>query len=323
MPGTLTGKVVAVTGASGFIGAQLVERLADHSCTIVRVSRSPARPLPHRRATIVDVIGDVAARDTWNRIADADVIFHLAAQTSVAVAEENADRDFDANVAPMRHLLAACRERNRRPMVVFAGTVTEAGLPRSLPVNEDAPDDPITTYDRHKLMAERDLEDAAARGDVFGATLRLANVYGPGAHGRRADRDVLNRMIGVALSGHALTLYGSGEQLRDYIYIDDVVEAFMLAALHAEGVSGRHFVIGSGCGTRIRDAFALVAERVARSTGRRVDVTPVMPPVPLGDIDRRDFVADHAKFSALTGWRPGIRLAEGIDRTIEALACAS
>ncbi len=89
-------------------------------------------------------------------------------------------------------------QRGRRPIVLFAGTVTEAGIPSRLPVDEDAPDDPITIYDRHKLMAEQDLKAAAVNGDVRGATLRLANVYGPGARGQRADRDVLNRMIKTA-----------------------------------------------------------------------------------------------------------------------------
>ena len=271
---------------------------------------------------VIDLHGDVGDRAIWERVVDADVIFHLAAQTSVAVAEANPERDFHANVTPMRQLLAACRACRRRPAVMFAGTVTEAGLPEKLPVNEDAADDPITVYDRHKLMAERDLKAAATRGDVEGVTLRLANVYGPGAHGRQADRDVLNRMIGAAIAGRPLTVYDRGDQVRDYVFVDDVVDAFMAAAVNRARVNGEHFVIGSGQGTTIREAFELIAARVERSTGRAVPVTSVAPPAPTPAIERRNFIADHARFSAATGWRPNVGLAEGIDRTIEALTCA-
>lgn len=322
MSDALNGKVVAVTGAAGFIGGRLVSRLAGESCTILRVARSSAPPLTGAAATIVDIEGDVVARAVWNRVAAADVIIHLAAQTSVAVADEDPGRDFCANVLPLRHLIDACRARGRAPIVLFAGTVTEAGAPSRLPVNEDAPDDPLTTYDRHKLMAERELETAAARGDVRGATLRLANVYGPDAHGRREDRHVLNRMIRHAVDGQPLTVHGSGDNLRDYVFIDDVVDAFLMAAAHSDRINARHFVIGSGRGITIRDAFGLVAQRAARATGRAVPVTSDETARPPSPIERRHFVADHSRFSAATGWQPKVNLRDGIDRTIEALACA-
>ncbi|HEX6162203.1 MAG TPA: NAD-dependent epimerase/dehydratase family protein [Vicinamibacterales bacterium] len=321
MPGPLSGKLVAVTGAAGFIGARLAGRLAQDQCTLLRVFRSNAPPIVDAVARVIDLSGDVGDRAICDRLVEADVIFHLAAQTSVAEAAARPDRDLDANVTPMRQLLAACRERTRRPTVLFAGTVTEAGVPARLPVNEDALDDPITVYDRHKLIAERELKTAARRGEVFGATLRLCNVYGPGAHGRRADRDVLNRMISAAMIGQPLTIYGDGGQIRDYVFVDDVVDAFLLAAAHAGRVNANHFVIGSGRGTTIRAAFECVAARAERATGRPVRVTSVAPPMPLGDIERRNCIADHTRFTAATGWRPSVDLSEGIDRTIEALAC--
>jgi len=323
VPGALIGTTVAVTGAAGFLGARTVARLAGEGRTIVRVARLPARPLDNAVATVIDVAGDVGERDTWDRVVEADVIFHFAAQTSVAAAAADPDVDFRSNVMPIRHLLAACRDSKRRPIVVSAGTVTEAGIPSRLPVGEDVADDPITVYDRHKLMAETELKRAAADGVVRGATLRLANVYGPGAHGRSADRDVLNRMIGAAVIGQPLTIYGAGDYVRDYIFVEDVVDAFLAAAAHIERVNGHHFVIGSGRGISIRDAFELIAARVERLTGRRVPIATVAPAAPLSPIERRNFVGDHSRFSALTGWQPKWTLADGIDRTIEALICGS
>ena len=102
----------------------------------------------------------------WDRVAEARRVFHLPRRPARAAAADDPDADFHANVTPMRHLLAACRQRGVRPIVLFAGTVTEAGMPSRLPVDEDAPDDPITIYDRHKLMAEDDLKAAASQGVV-------------------------------------------------------------------------------------------------------------------------------------------------------------
>ena len=95
-----------------------------------------------------------------------------------------------------------------------------------------------------------------------------------------------------------------------------------MAAAAPGKINGRHFVIGSGQGVTIRDAFGLIAARVEAITGRRVPVVSAAPPAPLSDIERRHFVADPSRFSAATGWRASWSLAGGIDRTIEALTCA-
>lgn len=297
----LRGGTIAVTGGSGFIGGRLIERLAAVDCRVIRVPvRDP---------------------DAVERLAGADIVFHLAAQTSAAVAAADPAADFSSNVDPMRRLLDACRAHGKRPIVIFAGTVTEAGVPPALPVSEDLHDDPVTVYDRHKLMAERDLAAAAGAGIVAGVTLRLANVYGPGAPAGR-DRGVLNQMIQRAMAGGCVTIYGDGVAVRDYIFIDDVVDAFLAAAANAAALSGRYFVIGSGHGVRIRDAFALVAARVEARLGRRVPVVTVTSPADESAIDRRDFIADSSRFTTATGWRPRWSLTDGIDRTIAAALCA-
>lgn len=319
MPGSLTGKTIAVTGAAGFIGGRVVDRVTADADQVIRVARV-ALPRIESAANVIDVIGDVTDRAIWDQLTDADIVFHLAARTSESGVNDNTDADFQANVMPVRHLLDACRLRRRCPIVVFAGTVTEAGIQSRLPVNEDEPDNPITAYDRHKLMAENDLRAAAAQGVVSASTLRLSNVYGPGATGKGQDRDVLNRMIRAALRGEPLTVYGTGEYVRDYVFVEDVADAFLRAAVHAEKISGRHFIVGSGRGVTIRGAFELIAARVETLTGRRVPVVTADPPAALSDIQRRHFVADPSRFSVATGWRPSWSLSDGIDRTIEALA---
>ena len=316
------GKSVAVTGAAGFLGGRLVHRLAAVPCQIIRVARSVPPPLEATpAATVREVTGDVGERATWDAIvSDADVVFHFAAATS-ARAADHGDRALAASVAALGHLVDTCRQLRRRPAVMLAGTVTQTGIPSRLPVDESSPDRPVTAYDEYKLIAEDDLKAAVADGAVTGATLRLANVYGPGGHGRSADRDILNRMIAAAVRGQPLTVYGTGNYLRDYIFVEDVVDAFLMAARHPQRVNGRHYVIGSGRGITIRQAFELVAERVELLTGRRVAVVTPEPPVAVSAIEQRHFVADPSRFSAATGWRATWSLSDGIDRTAEVFAC--
>jgi nucleoside-diphosphate-sugar epimerase len=188
-----------------------------------------------------------------------------------------------------------------------------------LPVDENHPDYPVTIYDLHKLMAEGYLKHYTAQDVVRGAVLRLANVYGPGAKSSSADRGVLNLMIQKALKGETLTVYGDGNYMRDFVYVEDVAHAFLEAGAKIDGVNGQHFVIGSGQGHTIAEAVNLVAERVALKTGQRVPVIHVEPPAALSQIETRNFVADTTRFSYATGWKARVSLVEGIDRTIDYL----
>jgi UDP-glucose 4-epimerase len=318
-----SGKRVLVTGATGFVGSNLVRLLCDVECDIVRVARRPAPRIDGCPARFIDLAGDIRDAGIWPRALEGvDVVFHFAAQTSVAAAHADPDADRAANVLPLLHLLDACRRAGARPTVLSAGTVTQAGVPARLPVDENHPDQPATTYDAHKLMAENHLKYHASEGLVRGASLRLANVYGPGPSGQ-PDRGILNTMIRKALAGETLTIYGSGEFLRDYLYVRDAALAFLAAATRIEALNAGHWVVGTGRGHTLVDAFHLVARRAARRTGRLVGVEHVQAPAPLSAIDARSFVADPSAFARATGWRARCALAGGIDRTIDSFLCES
>jgi nucleoside-diphosphate-sugar epimerase len=267
--------------------------------------------------------GDIRDAGIWPRALEGvDVVFHFAAQTSVPAAHADPDADHAANVLPLLHLLETCRRTGARPIVLSAGTVTQAGTPSHLPVDEDHPDKPSTTYDSHKLMAENHLKYHAREGFVRGASLRLANVYGPGPSGQ-PDRGILNTMIRKALAGETLTIYGSGEFLRDYLYVRDASFAFLAAATRIDALNAAHWIVGTGRGHTLADAFHLVARQASRRTGRPVAVEHAQPPAPLSPIDARSFVADSSAFSRAAGWRAQCALAEGIDLTIESFLCES
>ena len=314
------GKTLIVTGGSGQIGSSLIRALSGLPCRIISVSRSkaggerPATSLAH----LTEIRGDIRDRAIWPKLLQgADFVFHFAAQTSAYRANADPSADFEVNALPVLRLLEYCHAQNRTPAVLFAGTVTEIGLPARLPVDESFAERPITIYDIHKLLAEKYLLMAALSGVMQATVLRLANVYGPGPLARGTGRGVLNLMIQRAVHGESLTVYGDGTLLRDYVFVDDVVRAFLLAGARMDAVNGKFFVIGSGRKQPIGDAVKLIAERTARKTGRQATVQHLPPPEGLLPIEQRNFVADTTRFRHATGWKPEVSLEEGIDRTID------
>lgn len=313
-------KIILVTGAGGHIGSAIVSALAERRCRIVRVSRSGQLPKIAGRAEITDVAGNISASSVW-KVGFKDgvhVVFHFAAQTSAFTAERRCISDVNDNVVPMLQLLTACGDLKKRPVVIFAGTVTQTGITRRTPVSERRADNPVTIYDLHKLHAESYLKYFSRQKVVEGVSLRLANVYGPGrAQSSADDRGFLNLMIRKALNLEVLTIYGKGENVRDFVYIDDVVGAFLAAARHAELLSGKHFVIGSGFGCSVAEAVLLVARLVKARLGKVSAIVHVPEPDHRLSIDRRMFVADTRSFRLGTGWRAKTALAAGIERTID------
>ncbi|MBI2060501.1 MAG: NAD-dependent epimerase/dehydratase family protein [Nitrospirae bacterium] len=318
-----TGKRILITGGRGYIATRLLRQLRQVECRILRLARRDGEPpetaSPSGAATVVDLPGDVREPSIWMKaLEDVEIIFHLAAQTSTYVANENPEADHEANVAPMLRLLESCRRSRLAPVIIFSGTVTAVGIPQTLPVDETHADHPITVYDLHKLMAESYLKYYSEQGIARGVILRLSNVYGPGPRSSKPDRGILNSMVRRALQGEALTVYGEGNLLRDYVFVDDVAQALLRAAQNADTLAGRHFIVSSGTGHTLTQAADCVAARVAAKTGRTVPVRHVPPPHLQSPIEARNFVGNPKRFSDATGWAPVTSLPNGIDHTIEA-----
>ena len=313
-PARYRDRTVAVTGASGYLGSALLASLRESGARVIAASRRTVAP-----ADAVEWLEfDASAPESWTKLIDrADVVFHLAGNTSVYDAERDPGASFSTTVLPITLMEASAHRAGRAPRIVFASTATVYGLTDRLPVDETAPANPITTYDRHKLQAEQRLLSAP---HLDGVVLRLSNVYGPSAaQSGASERGFLNRSIERAVHGKSIELYGSGEYQRDFVHIKDVVGAFLRAG--AEPLADdRCFNIASGIGTTLRAALSLVIAEAARVGGHAVALHERPWPDHAHAIERRSFVASIDRARTSLAWQPSIKLAEGIARFAEQAA---
>jgi len=319
------GRTILITGGRGYIGSALAQLLSEINCKLILLDQSPAeiwRP-KGPRAEVVLLNGDVSAPQFWHdALPGVDYVFHLAAKEYFYRSEYNPEQDLQFNALPILRLLEVCRVQAYRPQIVFASSANLFGLVDTLPVNEDHPDNPLTMWAVHKLAAEHYLRLYAEQFGLQSITLRLANVYGPTARWSAMDRVVINKVIAKALNGEALVTYVNRSCVRDYVFLDDVASALLLAGIRCGSTENLIYVIGSGEGKSIADVWQLIAERVKSNVGKNVpirsdDLVKIEP------LEIRNFVADTQRFQNATGWQARTGLMQGIDITVRAFLSKS
>ena len=307
---------LVITGARGYIARALTKLLAGQGRALRLVSRQPVAPNRSRVcAGIEHVQTDLRDDESWEALLDgADGVIHLSSRTDVRAAEADPVEDRVLNIEPVLALTRAAERRRLAIPVIFASSTSIAGNFHANPVNEETPDRPCSVYDRHKLECEIILRDATRRGLLRTCSLRLSTVYGygDGANSTNPNRGVLNMMIRRAINGEPLTLYGDGSYVRDFTHVDDVCDAFRLAIAEPDICNGRHYVVATGRGYTLAEAFGCVAQEAYRVTGRKVQICQVPEPADLHPIEKNNFVGDAGLFQKLTGWRPQVDLGSGI-----------
>jgi UDP-glucose 4-epimerase len=302
-----------VTGGAGFIGAGLVERLLAEGEEVDVVDDLSSGSL----ANLGPARASAAGRLTFHRLdvrhpglADfvasrrPEVIFHLAAQADVRVSVENPALDADVNILGSLHVCQAAVAAGTRK-VVFAGSGgTLYGVPEALPVSESHSRRPISPYGVAKKAVGDYLHYYREVQGLDYSVLALANVYGPrqDPHG---EAGVVAIFAGKLLAGDGATIFGDGEQTRDFVFVDDVVDAFARAR---HGGSGLLANVGTGTETSVNELFATMA----RLTG--YTEPPTHAPARPGELARS--ALDPALLSAELGWKPLHTLEEGLDRTL-------
>ena len=305
-----------VTGGTGQIGRRLCVLLAKQGHHVTVLGRRPDTFLPPRHWVTWDMSTDELPVDG---LEDPDVIFHLAAQTSAYRARASLSLDVSTNVVGLARVLDAARLKGCSPHVVMAGAATEVGVTNDETVNDSLPDNPGTLYDVGKICQRLYLEQCRKEGWIDSTVLRFSNVYGGTGSPLSAHRGFINRSVVRALQGHTLNYFDDGDYVRDFVFVDDAVEALVKAMDHRAVVTGKTYMVGSGRGIPISRALECIADEVFEITGAAVSVLPVAAPDTLYEIERRDAVVSSRRFQEDTGWKPQTPFEEGIRISITAL----
>jgi UDP-glucose 4-epimerase len=307
---------VLVTGGAGFIGSHLVDRLvlAGHDVLVLddlsggrmdnldQARRTPERHLRFQRCDLVDPSAApliIHARP--------DVVFHLAAQLDVRRSVEDPVRDATINILGTIQLLEACRAAGTRKIVFASSGGTIYGEPpaAALPVGEDHDGHPRSPYGASKRAVEEYLHVYDALYGLDWTSLALGNVYGP-RQDPRGEAGVVSIFGARMLAGHGVTIYGDGTQTRDFVYIDDVVQALMQAMQRGSRLRCN---IGTGRQVSVQQLFAELAEL----TG--YDQEPYHAPARAGELAH--IALDVRRAGRALDWRPWTELREGLAGTLD------
>ena len=311
----LKNKVVTITGANGYIGSALIKQLEGFSLNkIIRISRKKLTP----NINTEDWVLDLNEQKSWIKIVrHSDIIIHLAGNTSILSAENNPADSLISSVLPIIHLVGAAKELSCKPRVIFASSVTIYGLNEDFPIEESHISNPITSYDLHKFFAEQQFKIASNNNLIDGISLRSDNVYGPSLNERRAkDRGVLSKVTKMSFENKNPQVYGNGSYIRDYIYIDDVVSAFLYASIieydEIRRTSEITFNVASGVGVSVKDVFSLISSEVNKITGNKLQVKNAPWPKGVNEIEKRNFIGSAERLKLLSGWTPSVSLEDGV-----------
>jgi len=244
-------------------------------------------------------------------VAGADFIFSLAAQVSYVDSNTDPYLDLDINCRGHLNLLNACTQVNREARIVFTSSRFVYGSIEYNPVDESHPFNCLSIYGIHKLAGEKYYRFYREAGGLQTVSLRIANPYGPRQQMKHSKYGIVNWFIRLALEGQPLTVYGEGTQKRDYVYVEDVAEALIQAAL-APALEVQVYNLGSGVGTRFIDMANWIAEMIPGTELRQVEW-----PADRYFVETGDYISDITLLTQTTGWRPKTSMRDGIAKTIE------
>jgi len=311
------GKRVLITGGAGFIGSNLAIRLVDLGARVQIVdSMLPAygadlahiEPVRHK---IRVNFSDIRDRHSLSYIVkDEDLIFSLAGQVSHLDSMQDPMTDLEINCRSQLSLLECCRHGNPAARLVFASTRQVYGRPEYVPVDEQHPLNPVDVNGINKLAAEMYYTLYHRVYGIRAVSLRLTNTYGPRMDLETGRKGFVGVFLRKALDGETIQVFGTGEQRRDFNYIDDVVDALLLAGERSE-LDGGVYNLGHPSTyslnefvERLQQLCAFACQRVSFPDDSKL-------------IDIGDYSGDFRRFADATGWRPAVDLDEGLRRTVE------
>ncbi len=313
------GKHVLITGGLGFIGSALGRRLADAGARVVLVDSL----IPQYGGNLFNIAGyadrlvvNIAdVRDEYSMdylVQGQDILFNLAGQTSHLDSMRDPYTDLEINVRSQLSILEACRKHNPEVKIVYASTRQFYGKPDYLPVDERHPLHPTDVNGINKMAGEW---YHLVYHNVYGlrtTSLRLTNTYGPRMRVKDARQTFLGIWLKQVLSNEPILVYGDGLQLRDFNYVDDVVEALLLTARDPRA-DGQVYNLGSvEPPISLADLAQLLVDIAGAGEFQLIPFPPDRKVIDIGD-----YYADFSKIQHELGWTPQVAMAEGLRRSLE------
>lgn len=325
-------KRIVVTGGAGFVGSNLTQNLLREGYEVT-VFDALTRAGAHRNLAWLQresnrlrfIKGDVRDREAVkDAVQEADVIYHLAGQVAVTSSVTDPRADFETNALGTLNVLEAARQSGRQPVIVFTSTNKVYGGMEDVPVVEDKtryrftdgslgiaetrPLDFHSPYGCSKGAADQYVRDYARMYDLPTVVFRMSCIYGPRQYGTEDQGWVAHFILSV-MAGKKITIYGNGKQVRDILFVEDLVRAFKIAADKIDQTAGQVFNIGGGHSNTISiwSEFGQLLEELG---GRRIEVAfDAWRPG-----DQPCYVSEIQKASNIMGWRPLIDKETGIRR---------
>ena len=316
--GFYKGKNVTVTGGLGFLGSNIARRLValGSRVTVVDCILEGHGGNPFNLDGVLDKVtwvkGDICNRPLMqNVLKNQDLLFNIAAQTSHTDSMKNPSLDAEINIKGQINILEICRELNPAIKIVYCSTRAVYGATGKTIIDEETNPNPLDIYSVDKLAGEFYHQIYCRVYGLNTTVLRLANGYGPRAQMANPSFGILNWFIRLAIGNEDIKIFGDGKQVRDYTYIDDIVESFLIAGA-SENLKGEVLNVGSGVGVPLIN----IVKDVVRLAGKG-NIVYVPWPETNKKIDVGDFIADVTKVKSKLSWAPKISMEEGIKKTLE------
>lgn len=310
-------KNVLITGGLGFIGSNVAKRLVEYEAQVTLVDSL----IPEYGGNLWNIepfknnvkinISDVRDEHAMKYLIQGhDYLFNLAGQTSHIDSMQNPFPDLEINARAQLSILEACRKYNPDIKLVFASTRQLYGAPQYLPVDEKHPLAPVDVNGINKMAGEW---YHLLYNNVYGiraAVLRLTNTYGPRMRVKDARQTFLGVWIRSVIEGKPVLVFGDGKQIRDFNYVDDVVNALLVCALSDEA-NGEIFNLGADDPINLKDTAELLVQMAGCGSYQLVPF-----PADRKAIDIGDYYADYRKIRSRLGWKPTVPLADGLTETL-------
>ena len=314
---TFNEKKILITGGLGFIGSNLARRLVQLGADVTLVDSL----IPQYGGNLFNIhdfkdqvnVNICDVRDPFAMkylVKEKDYLFNLAGQTSHLDSMSDPQTDLDINASAQLSILEACRQANPEIKIIFASTRQLYGKPDYLPVDEKHPIRPVDVNGINKLAGEW---YHLLYNNVYGiraCALRLTNTYGPGMRVKDARQTFLGIWVRQILEGNPIKVFGNGQQLRDFNYVDDCVEALLLAASQ-ETANGKIYNLGSSEVINLKDLANLLTRLDDSATYELVPFPPERKAIDIGD-----YYSDFSLIQQELGWTPKIDLTEGLKKTL-------